>query len=668
MSSPRLALAAVAVLAASMQPADAQPPVRLRIDRREVVLAGHAFGAAGAYEKLVGKVEFAIDPLHAANQVIVDLPLAPRNARGLVAYTADFYLIKPVDPKKGNGGLLYEVGNRGGKSIFFALQETNGAPDPTTEDDFGDGWLMQQGFSVLWMGWQWDVPDGRMRMDMPVATDQGRPITGLVRGNFIPDVRADSQSLADRGHKGYAAIDTASAVMTVRANRTDAPRVVPHDRWRFTGGWTVKLDGGFEPGMIYDVTYRAQDPRVIGLGLAGTRDLVSFFKNEKGGSNPMPTIRYAIGWGISQSGRFLRHFVYQGFNADVQGRRVFDGIVDERGGAGRGSFNHRFGQASRDALEHFNMLYPVDMFPFADEMETEPETGVRDALLARATRSNTAPKFFHILTSSEYFNRAGSLVHTDPTGTRDAQLPATTRAYLISSAPHGPSPFPPARRAGTLVGKASLNPLFYVLVVRAFFQAMDQWVAHDVAPPESRVPRIADGTLVPRERGGWPAIPGWTFPPPQLAAYRLDFGPGWARGIVDNEPPKIGKPFPVLVPAVDADGNDRAGVKVPDLAAPLGTHFGWNYRDVSVGAPEHLAGEIGSYIPFARTRAERVAAGDPRLSIEERYAGKEAYLMKVEAAARGLVSERFLLPGDVDLVLLLAKRHWDWATRPAGAP
>lgn len=642
--------------------------VRLQIDRREPVLNGKPFGAAGAYEKLVGTVEFTADPTIAANANVVDLALAPRNADGKVVFSADFYLLKPVDPARGNGRLFYEVGNRGGKGMLVTFQSASGSTDPTSEAHFGDGRLMEQGFTLLWMGWQWDVPEGRMRMNMPIPTENGRPITGLVRGNFIPNARTDTQSLADRGHRGYPVVDSASTenVMTVRANRTDPPRIVPRSQWRFNGPWSVRLEGGFDLGMIYDVVYRAKDPRVVGTGFVGTRDLVSFFKYEKGPANPMPTIRQAIAWGGSQSGRFLRHFIYEGFNADAEGRRVFDGVIDERGGAGRGSFNHRFAQASRDALEHYNILYPVDMFPFTNGMETDPLTGERDGLMVRAQQSGTAPRIFHVLTNSEYFNRAGSLVHTDPMGERDVDVPPDVRIYLISSAPHIIAAMPPAsNRSGTLVGQAAQNPLDTRPVMRALFEAMDAWVSRDVAPPPSRYPRIADGTLVPRERGGWPAIPGIVFPPPQLIAYRLDFGPNWSRGIVENEPPKIGAPFVVRVPAVDADGNDRAGIRVPELVAPLATHFGWNYRDASIGAPEHLAGEIGSYLPFARTRADREARGDPRRSIEERYPDKAAYLAKVTAAANDLVAQRLLLARDVPAVISRASAHWDWATRDA---
>jgi len=404
--------------------------VRLRIERREVVLSGRPFGAAGPYEKLVGKVDFALDPALPQNEAIVDLSRAPRNAQGLVEFSADFYLLKPVDPGRGNGRLFYEAGNRGTMRILSTFQNATNSADPATDAEFGNGALMRQGFTLLWMGWQWDVPAGRMRMDIPIATDNGSTITGWVRGNFIPGANWTTASIADRGHQAYPVVDPESAEhrLLVRTLPTDTPRANPRKRWRFTGPGTVTLDGGFEAGRIYDVVYRARDPRGVCVGLAGTRDLISFFKHaDEAGGNPMPGIRFAIGWGVSQTGRFLRHFVYQGFNEDERGRQVFDGLFDQVGGAGRGSFNHRFGQQSRDQLQHFNILYPVDMFPFTDADQTDPETGVTDGLLARATRSRTVPKFFHLMTDSEYFNRAGSLTHTDVTGTRDVEPPPTSR-------------------------------------------------------------------------------------------------------------------------------------------------------------------------------------------------------------------------------------------------
>ncbi|HEY3742433.1 MAG TPA: hypothetical protein VGL53_21440, partial [Bryobacteraceae bacterium] len=399
---------------------------QLIVEHREPVLNGKSFGLAGPYEKLSGKVHFALDPSAAINSGIIDLALAPRNSHGEVEFTADFMLIKPADNKRANGRLFYEVGNRGGKSLLRVFQKGAASTDPTTAADFGDGSLMNQGYSLLWMGWQWDVPEGRMRMDMPIATDHGSPILGLVRGNFIPNAKSSSEPLTDRGHRAYPVNDRndPDAFMTVRDRPLDPPHRIPRNQWRFVDDGNVSLDGGFELGRIYDVVYRARDPRVLGCGLAGTRDLISFFKH----ANPFSgTITAAYGWGVSQSGRFLRHFLYEGFNRDEQGRRVFDGIIDEVGGAGRGSFNHRFGQASRDAEQFYNIHFPVDMFPFTDGPETDPETGATGSLLARAEADHVAPKIFHILSNSEYFNRAGSLLHTDPAGTRDIDPPANAR-------------------------------------------------------------------------------------------------------------------------------------------------------------------------------------------------------------------------------------------------
>jgi len=641
--------------------------VRLRIERREVVLSGRPFGAAGPYEKLVGKVDFALDPALPQNEAIVDLSRAPRNAQGLVEFSADFYLLKPVDPGRGNGRLFYEAGNRGTMRILSTFQNATNSADPATDAEFGNGALMRQGFTLLWMGWQWDVPAGRMRMDIPIATDNGSTITGWVRGNFIPGANWTTASIADRGHQAYPVVDPESAEhrLLVRTLPTDTPREIPRNRWRFTGPGTVTLDGGFEAGRIYDVVYRARDPRVVGVGLAGTRDLISFFKHaDEAGGNPMPGIRFAIGWGVSQTGRFLRHFVYQGFNEDERGRQVFDGLFDQVGGAGRGSFNHRFGQQSRDQLQHFNILYPVDMFPFTDADQTDPETGVTDGLLARATRSRTVPKFFHLLTDSEYFNRAGSLTHTDVTGTRDVEPPPTSRLYFIASAPHIVGAFPPAPFGDAdFVGQADMNPLVYTPAIRALFRALDAWVVEGKAPPPSRYPRLSDGTLTTVEASGWPTIPGFPRPTSPMTTYRLDFGPEWPTGVVSIEPPRIGKAFVSLVPAVDEAGNSRAGIRLPEIAVPLATHTGWNYRRPTIGAPDRLASEIGSYLPLPRTKADRERTGDSRRSIEERYASREDYLGRIALAAVVLEDEGFLLAEDVAGVIRRAAAHYDWLVK-----
>jgi hypothetical protein len=641
--------------------------VALRVDRREAVLNGKPFGLAGPYEKLTGKVEFALDPGAAPNSGVIDLALASRNPRGEVEFTADFYLLKPLDPARGNGRLLYEVGNRGGKGMLQTFQKAKASRDPTTAAEFGDGFLMAQGYSLLWMGWQWDVPDGQMRMDMPIATDHGATITGLVRGNFVLNAKSPTAPVADRNHKAYPVANPAEpdSFMTVRDRVLDPPLRIPRAKWRFVDDNTVALDGGFEPGRIYDVVYRARDPRVVGVGLAGIRDVISFLKHTATDANPVRGVRFAYGWGVSQSGRLLRHFLYEGFNEDEQGRQVFDGVIDEVGGAGRGSFNHRFAQASRDAEEFFNFLYPVDMFPFADGPETDPQTGETGALLARAEARHVSPKLFHVLSNSEYFNRGGSLISTDPAGQRDLEPPSNTRIYAVASGPHFAGPFPPAPVNGTA---APLNPLNRVQIMRALLRAMDAWTVEGTAPPPNRYPRISDGTLTPVAAAGWPKIPGLRLPPPVLITYRLDFGPEWARGIVSFEPPHIGKPFVALVPAVDQDGNARAGIRLPAIQVPIATFAGWNYRAPKIGSPDQFDGEAGSIYPFPRTRAEQAAAGDSRISLEERYTSRDQFLGKTTLAARQLLTDGFLLAEDIPDLIDQALLQYDWALGHSSHP
>ncbi len=639
--------------------------VRMKVERREPVLAGRPFGLAGAYESLVGTVEFALDPALARNQAVVDLGLAPRDAQGQVVFTADVYILKPVDFARGNRRVYCEVPNRGGKGILRRLQYARSSLDPREEADFGDGWLMRQGFTLVWMGWQWDVPEqpGLLRLRAPIASDGGRPITGLVRSVVLVDERRATAPLGDRNHLAYPATfpEGPDSRLYVRERRLDRERLVPRRSWRFSDPTTVALDGGFEPGRLYEVVYRSRDPRVMGCAFTATRDLVSFFKNEGGPANPLAGTTLAYAHGISQSGRFLRHFLYQGWNEDEQGRRVFDGVIAEVAGAGRGSFNHRFAQASRDGYQHWNVHYPTDVFPFADLAERDPETGETAGLLDRAAANGSVPKLFHVMSAFEYWSRAGSLVHTDPTGSRDATLADTSRVYLIASAQHGPGSLPPAAPGTNGNGGANAaNPNDFRPALRALVRALDEWVARDVPPPDSRYPRIAGGTLVTPGQAGWPAVPGVRLPLVRNEPARMDHGPEWLRGIITIEPPRLGPVFPALVPAVDADGNDRAGIRLPEIAAPLASHTGWNPRHARTGAPLALAGVVGSYLPFARTRAEREASGDPRLSLEERYADRASYLGRIAEAALGLSRERLLLSEDVAVVIDRAAAHWDW--------
>jgi hypothetical protein len=482
----------------------------------------------------------------------------------------------------------------------------------------------------------------------------------------ITDARQATAPLGDRGHAAYPAADPLGkdSALYVRDRALDAPRRLPRTSWRFADATTVALDGGFEPGRIYEVVYRSRDPHVAGCGFAATRDFVSFLKHAPAPANPIAGVRLAIAHGVSQSGRFLRQFLHEGFNEDEEGRRVFDGVLADVAGGGRGDFNRRFAQASRDGHQHWNVHYATDVFPFTDLPGADPVSGARGGLLDRAITTDTVPKVFHFFGAYEYWNRAASLVTTDADGARDAPLPGTSRVYFVASAQHGSGRIPPAPAGADAVH--ATNPNDYRPALRALVRALDLWVSDGVTPPESRFARLSDGTLSAPDAAGWPAIPGVRFALVRNEPPRLDFGPEWGRGVATVEPPRLGATYPTLVPAVDADGNDRAGLRLPEIAVPLATQTGWNWRRPDTGAEGALVAMLGSYLPFARTKAERVTAGDPRPSIEERYpGGRDDYLARIRRAADALVAERLLLVEDVPRVVERAARHWDWAYSPS---
>ena len=652
--------------------------VRIEIRERSDVLEGRVFGKSGAYERLAGRAYFEVDPALEANRIISDLNLAPRNARGRVEFSADLYVLKPRDPRLGNGTILFEVSNRGNKYLLRQFNFAAPSNDPHAAEHFGDGWLLEQGYTLVWLGWQFDVPDQRdlLRLFAPAAQARQGPITGMVRSEYVPDRRVSSFSLADRTMIAYPAADLndPEAQLTVRA-RVEGPRnLIPRGRWRFAreefgdivpDGTRVWAEGGFEPGKIYEVVYRARNPVIVGLGPAGVRDLVSFLKY--GGapehvklSDQARFLKRAIGVGTSQSGRFLRTFLYYGFNQDERGRQVFDGILAHVAGGGRGSFNHRFAQPSRDAHPFMNQFYPTDIFPFSDLEETDPVTGRKDGLLARAMKAGVVPKIFYTNSSYEYYGRAASLTHTTPDGRRDARLPPTARIYLFAGTQHSPAAFPPAR-SGT---QNLVNPNDYRWAMRALLKAMHQWVADGVEPPPSRYPRLEAGELVSLEAVRFPRIPGLALPSRIHKAWRVDYGPEFlSAGIISFEPPKIGKEFPVLVPQVDEDGNELAGIRLPEIAVPLATYTGWNLRAPELGAPDEIYSMAGSFLPLPRTRAEREKLRDPRRSIEERYADREAYLAKITAAARELAAQGYLLAADAARLTEACGRLWDHLMR-----
>jgi hypothetical protein len=639
--------------------------VRIDVTSRADVLAGKAFGAAGPYEKLSGRIYFAIDPRNAANQIIADINLAPRNAAGKVEFSSDFYLIKPKDSTRGNGTLLYEVSNRGGKGMIGFFNYASGSLDPEAAAEFGDGFLLEHGFTLMWIGWQFDPPmrAGLVRVYAPIAREaDGRSIEGLVRSDFVVTETAQQASLADRNHLAYpvAKPDDPANVLTVRDTVEGARRTIPREQWQFTeDGTGIRMAAGFQPQRIYEVVYRSQDPPVVGVGAAALRDTISQLKYVGAAELGLPkgAIARAVAFGISQSGRFLRTFLYYGFNEDESQRKVFDGVMAHVAGSGRGSFNHRFAQPSRDGHPFLNFFYPTDIFPFTDAEQTDPVTGVTDGLLTHATKPALQPNIFYTNTSYEYWGRAASLYHTTIDGRLDARLPPNVRGYLLAAGQHGVAGFPPSRT----IGQQMNNPLDYRWVMRALLLSMHRWVTDGSAPPPSDLPRIDQKTLVTPDQLKFPRLSGVTVPTTPHKAYRADYGPDFiSKGLVTIEPPAIASAFPILVPQVDDDGNEIAGIRVPELAVPVATYTGWNLFNERAGPPAVVSSMQGSFIPLARTREERSRTSDPRPSVEERYQGREQYLAKIAQAANDLVARGYLLKGDVPRIVEQAGTRWDY--------
>lgn len=657
--------------------------VRVEITSRTDIQDGKPFGNAGAYEKIIGRVYFAVDPGNLHNRQIVDVDKAPRNAQGEIEFSSDLYLLKPKDVAKGNQAVLFEVSNRGGRGI---LSLVNGR-----EGEFGDGFLMRQGYTIAWVGWEFDLSSQgeHLRLSAPIAHDPGgKEIRGLVRTDFTPATKREDMPLGHillgpDGGNSYAVDEPANNrnILTVRDTPTGNRKTIPRSEWSFShmvdgqlkaDPHYVHLNSGFVPGKIYELVYTSKNPAVVGVGLAAVRDFLSYLKYDPQATAPVKHV-YAVG--ISQSGRFLRHFVYQDFNADEKGRQVIDGVIAHVAGAGRGSFNHRFAQPSRDAQPMSSLFFPTDLFPFTDLPEKDPDTGADAGLLDAATKSKTVPKIFYTNTSYEYWGRAASLIHTAADGKTDAPLAANTRIYFLAGLEHFTVPFPPENRVGgnpdyTAQQKANPNPIQWYW--RALITDMNDWVKDGKEPPPSTYPKVAEKTLVLLEQYKFPKIPGVNTPHEVSLAYHLHseaevFRPPPGKegdmkqpqmGWLTLEPPQVGAPFPVLVPQSDADGNDLGGVRLPELQAPLATYTGWNLRDPSIGAPEQRVSFLGSWIPLAKTAEERKKSGDPRLSIAERYKSREEYMNKFEQAAKKLIQERFLLQEDLPAILERGKVEW----------
>ena len=586
------------------------------------------------YVQMIGKAYFVVDPKDPKNAVVADIDKAPKNAQGKVEFTADLLTMwRKADD--GNNVALIDVVNRG-NTTAFRLNRTAG------QNLVGDGFLLKQGFMIICIGWEFDVAarNGAIRIQVPVATDNGAPITGVVKTAFTPDRRDIVYTMTDVAAYPPVDVNDPAATLTVRDALSAKFETIPRQEWKIAGN-VVTLQKGFEPGRNYEIAYKAANPPISGLGLIAVRDITAFAKHEA-----PKRAKYAIGFGVSQSGRFLRTFLYDGMNTDEKGRQVFDGVMAHIAGAARLDVNRRW--ATPTGLG----TYAATAFPFADMAQKDPVSGVTDGLLDNARARQNAPKIFYTNTGVEYWGggRSAALIHTTADGARDIALPPNVRTYFFAGNQHGPSAFPPPEGQG----QQKANPTDYWWNMRALVVAMQKWVSDGTLPPPSQYPRLSDGTLVKMPTVSFPNIPGVQSPKTLTAGLRMsaELAPGSAGS---------GAPLPFLVPQVDADGNERAGVRLPEVVVPLATYTGWNFRNSRIGGTDQLVSLLGSYIPFAQTKAERETRHDPRPSIEERYASRDKYMDVINNAAAALVKDGYLLAGDVAPVTKRAADHWELA-------
>jgi hypothetical protein len=642
------------------------PLMRFEITSRIPYAKAQRFGAVGAYEQLDGTAHFAVDPNHPANAHICDLKLAPRSAAGLVEFTADLSLLQPVEASQANGRCIVELPNRGRRRVVAMMNCAPADAPVGPQAHPGDGFLFARGYSVASIGWQWDVypsPD-LLGLVAPSAIEGGEPIAGQTMVEMRPNERGTTRLLADRIHRPLpaAAGEQRNARLLVRDWEDGEDTLIARARWRFareTPAGTVEpssehvwLEGGFDPGRIYQLVYTTDRAPVVGLGLLAARDVAAFLRTPSPGSaNRQGGFRSLILYGISQTGRMQRHFLSLGLNWCEDGSRAYDGLHVHIAGARRGAFNHRFAQPS-------NQTTPLwgHVFPFADGVTFDPLTGRSGGLLDRLAAAGDLPKIISTDSAAEYWRGDAALAHIDVAGQRDLPEHPATRRYLFASAQHTPGYLGQSRtNPGTgTIARYPLNVVNYLPLHRAALINLDRWISENLEPPPSRHPRLGDATAVKREEvlAALAALPGFTPPDPQRLPFvrTVDMGSDEATGI-GRYPAQEGAFYPALVSQVDADGNETAGIRLPDITVPVGTHAGWNPRDPSTGSPEQIVPMNGLSLWFAPDEARRRATGDPRRSLAERYRDAADYGAKVRAAALQLVAERYLLEEDLEQVI-----------------
>ena len=656
------------------------PVVGLDITQRSPFADGEPFGDAGPYELLEGTASFAVDPLSPTNQAITDIELVPRDSRGRVRFSADFAMLQPVDPDRGAHRVLFDVVNRGRKTVL-SFNSAQRSSDPLAPLEAGNGFLMRHGYTVVWCGWQADVPSspGLIGLRAPEAMGPEGRLTGKILCQFQANEPTQLFLLADRTHLPHppADVDDPTATLTVRSHPNAPAEPISRDRWSFVRVEDAQVEpqpnhiympSGFEPGMIYQLVYRTIGSTVVGLGFAAVRDTVSFLKYAPAETgNPCAgDIEYAYAFGSSQSGRFLRQMIHLGLNEDDEERQALDGIIAHIGGGMRGEFNLRFGQPSKDVC----FIIP-ELFPFTDTEQVDPVTGNTGSLLARLEERGKVPKIMFTNTSAEYWRGDAALIHTDLETMTDAPESESVRRYHFAGTQHGSGAFPPVvvRPLDGIRGHLPFNSVDYSPLHRAALANLDRWVSKGEAAPASRHPSLTQGTAVESATllNRFAELPGVRVPPQTTRAMRLDYGPDTSHGRTTILPAIEGDEYPALVSDIDDNWNEIAGIRLPVLTVPVATYTGWNLRHPTIGNPDLYIGITGGLagwtLPFPATSSDRESSGDPRSSIGERYLSKEDYLERTEKASQFLVEEGYMLAEDVERVMEDAALRYDYFIR-----
>jgi len=647
--------------------------LNVKFQTKDIILDGKEFGEHGSYELLKGKVYFGFGAENYFNNPITDIEFAPKNGNGEVEAWGNIVVLQPSDPTKRSGTALVEVSNRGRKFTPSYFNQATKSREllPDDPEYWGDGLLMEQGLTVIWIGWQFDLPDQKniLKLNVPIAKQRnGQPITGMVRADWTVDAPIETLTVAHRQEKGYEAMDLESDVhqLTVRDGRDAPRRIIPRKQWQFLqkqdsrriiSGRHITLEGGFQEGKIYELVYKSQNPPVVGLGLAAIRDIISYAKYDE---TCAFKVDKGIAVGVSQTGRFLRQFIYQGFNFDEVGRKAYDGVIAITAGAGRGSFNHRFGQPSRDGHRYTTFFYPTDLFPFTGGLQTDGKQ--TDELYKHKMTKEDPPKIFHINTGYEYWGRAASLIHTNVTATEDFPHGDFERIYHLSSAQHFVESFPPKVQNEMKPNQYRGNHLEMKVNYRALLVKMMEWVKDGKTPPSSRYPTLKNKTLVEKEDLVYPQLTDLQLPVTIHNAYRMNYGESWEDGIIDNQPPVLGKMYPSLVSQVDSVGNEIGGIRNVEIRVPLATYIPWNIRHGYKGGYHELTNFRGTFLPFPKNKMEKQKRKDPRPSIHSLYKSKADFIKKVEDAAEELVFQGFLLDRDIPYILQRNGDYWDWIT------